>query len=448
MAICDKELLKKENITLESSFNDLNDISQKIIILKEKIEKEINEIDTLYNKVNEEMTKSFELKHEKLIKEENDLREKLQNEVTKVKEQLEKNLSELNKLIKTNEKINKGIKILEKQEDKNIIKILNYFSKINKIKKEKNILNQQLIRNLKISFNEEQNNIKYEEYYFNGLQIPKDIEFKEITENSFKIFWEIDNINIINIDNKKIKYKVEIRKDNKNDKFLKVYEGNNTNCLIEKLEKDTYYEVRICCLYNELIGSWSQIKKVKTEDFIIDSIILKETQRENEFFEKLYEWSGYKKMELLYRGTRDGSTSYIFHNKCDNQGPTICLYKNDKGNIFGGYTSIPWTNNGNFHSDTESFLFTLTNIHETEPTKFPISDSNYSVYHNSSRGPSFGCGCEIYIYEDFLKIKSYSNFPSSYKDILNKGKSVFTGDLNNNTYRFKVQEIEVFKLSK
>ena len=48
------------------------------------------------------MTKSFEIKHEKLIKEENDLRENLQNEVTKVKEKLENFLSESNKLIKIN----------------------------------------------------------------------------------------------------------------------------------------------------------------------------------------------------------------------------------------------------------------------------------------------------------------------------------------------------------
>ena len=217
------------------------------------------------------------------------------------------------------------------------------------------------------------------------------------------------------------------------------------NCL-ELQNLDNY--VVVIAYSSKVIGSWTQIKKVKTEDFTFVSIILKETQRENEFLEKLYEWSGYKKMELLYRGTRDGSTSNIFHNKCDNQGPNICLYKNDKGNIFGGYTSIPWTNNGNFHSDPDSFLFTLTNIHETQPTKFPISDSNYSVYHNSKRGPSFGCGCEIYIYEDFLKTDSYSSFPYSYKDILIKGKSVFTEDLNNNTDHFKIQEIEVFKLSK
>ena len=70
-------------------------------------------------------------KHEKLIKEENDLKEKLDNEVTKVKEKLENFLSESNRIIKVNERINKGIQNLEKVE-KNIIKNLTYIIKINK----------------------------------------------------------------------------------------------------------------------------------------------------------------------------------------------------------------------------------------------------------------------------------------------------------------------------
>ena len=58
LAICDEELLKKENITLESSTNQFNELLQNAISLKEKIEKEINEIDKLYDKVNNELTKS------------------------------------------------------------------------------------------------------------------------------------------------------------------------------------------------------------------------------------------------------------------------------------------------------------------------------------------------------------------------------------------------------
>ena len=42
--------------------------------------------------------------------------------------------------------------------------------------------------------------------------------------------------------------------------------------------------------------------------------------------------TGKTNMILIYRGTRDGSSSKVFHEKCgDNQGPTICFYKMKKG---------------------------------------------------------------------------------------------------------------------
>ena len=63
----------------------------------------------------------------------------------------------------------------------------------------------ELMRSLNISFDEDKTLIKYEEYYFNGIQIPKNIEFKNINNNSVEVYWNIDNINIENIDNNKIK---------------------------------------------------------------------------------------------------------------------------------------------------------------------------------------------------------------------------------------------------
>ena len=65
------------------------------------------------------------------------------------------------------------------------------------------------MKNLKISFIEDEGTIKYEDYYFNGIPIPKDIEFQEIGAKSFKVIWNIDetNINMLNIDKKEIKYK-------------------------------------------------------------------------------------------------------------------------------------------------------------------------------------------------------------------------------------------------
>ena len=108
----------------------------------------MNEIDNAYKKVGKETTKVYELKREKLNKEESDLKEKLKTEVTKIKEKFELSLTEINNLTKTCDKLIKGVKSLEKEE-KNMIKTLSYISKINTNKEKMRIIFQELMKNLK-----------------------------------------------------------------------------------------------------------------------------------------------------------------------------------------------------------------------------------------------------------------------------------------------------------
>ena len=197
-------------------------------------------------------------------------------------------------------------------------------------------------------------------------------------------------------------------------------------------------------MYKDIISEWSKIHKVKTSN--IDSLILNESERGNEFLGKLIEWTGYKNLELVYRGTRDGSGYSVFHNKCDNKGPTICLCKNEKGNIFGGYSSISWTSDNSYHSAYGSFLFTLLNIHNTAPTRYPnTQNQSYAVHHCPTYGPIFGNNHDLVIYNNYLNNNSsYSNLGAAYPDVLGKGNSIFSGDPNTNN--FKLSEFEVFKL--
>ena len=43
------------------------------------------------------------------------------------------------------------------------------------------------MRNIKISFQKDNSTIKYDEYYFNGIPTPKDIEIKNLTSNSLDL---------------------------------------------------------------------------------------------------------------------------------------------------------------------------------------------------------------------------------------------------------------------
>jgi len=59
---------------------------------------------------------------------------------------------------------------------------------------------------------------------------------------------------------------------------------------------------------------WSENIKFTTKN-AIDSNILSNTNQKNDFLKKIYEWSGAKSLELLYRGSRDGMYSKNFHEK-------------------------------------------------------------------------------------------------------------------------------------
>ena len=183
------------------------------------------------------MANTFQKKHEELLKKENDLKENLQNEVTKTKEKLELFLTDTNNEVLQSERINKGIKKIENE--KNTIKVLSYISKINKTKNNIKKLLITLMKNIKFSFDENTSNI---------------------TISSFNISWIIDKINIENIDYNKIKYIIEMKRDQ--EKFKKVYEGSDSNYSINNLSKDSNYELRVCSIYEDLIGSWSEIKKI------------------------------------------------------------------------------------------------------------------------------------------------------------------------------------------
>ena len=68
----------------------------------------------------------------------------------------------------------------------------------------------------------------------------------------------------------------------------------------------------------------------------------------------------FKKSKLLFRASDHSYLASQFHKLCDGKGPTVTIIKNNFGNVFGGYTNIPWSSDTDFHSDKgASILFLL-----------------------------------------------------------------------------------------
>ena len=139
-----------------------------------------------------------------------------------------------------------------------------------------------------------------------------------------------------------------------------------------------------------------------------------------------------------------------FYEKYDKISPTITLIQDEKGNLFGGYASISWIFDKKYFEYTipDSFLFTLDNIYNIQPTLFPIKLGTKK--HNFKD-----------IFSSFSELKGLGLVPTEelsngirvilvgpYEDILGKGSSIFTGDPNDPYKEIKIKEIEVFKLLK
>ena len=145
---------------------------------------------------------------------------------------------------------------------------------------------------------------------------------------------------------------------------------------------------------------------------------------------------------LIYKATRDGFESTVFHNRANNQGPTMTIIRSTGGYIFGGYASQPWASAGNYTNAANSFLFLVTNASGSPPTKFLYNNNGNAFYNNENYGPTFGGGPDLCIVNASNTNNSTCSLGSSYPNSLNLGANTFTGSKT-----FLVADIEVFKLT-
>lgn len=143
--------------------------------------------------------------------------------------------------------------------------------------------------------------------------------------------------------------------------------------------------------------------------------------------------------KLIFRGTRDGTQSIHFHQKCDGIGPTISIIQTIKGYKFGGYAEKNWSKEGNkwIYDDENAFIFSLNHMKIYNPIK-----GKEKYYFGEDYGPNF---------YSFWPKKDMFATSGNYvhkKDIANQYFSGFLSDyeLNGGEQYFITQELEVFQI--
>ncbi|ETO29173.1 hypothetical protein RFI_07952, partial [Reticulomyxa filosa] len=226
-------------------------------------------------------------------------------------------------------------------------------------------------------------------------------------------------------------------------------------------------------------GEYGVPLEILTEKMEIDSKILKPGEKEIlvSWLPKKYQG---RKLKLLFRASKKAFASAAFHAKCDNKGPTLTVIKAKSGNVFGGFTTVPWGMSNTYRFDKHAFIFLLRKKESKKkkkekttkkkrpkdepPVKWKATNTSNAVYHGSAYGPTFGMFLLFYLvlffkYErictsctgggfDFYLCSNCNTTGSSYANAGNSYGCPRDQNLLAGTYNFLVAEYEVFELKK
>ena len=223
-----------------------------------------------------------------------------------------------------------------------------------------------------------------------------------------------------------------------NDSYITNYSPNVRNRLIENSDGKN---ININLSFN--------VDKTLDLD---SNILAKEYMKEDFFvFSKIKETFPYNMTiiyKLVYRASKDGDTSYNFHNKCDYIGPNMVLIKTKKNFIFGGVTSKSWKHllkdikkdepeYGTEIKDEKAFGFSV-NLKKIYINGKP---DEFAIFCNNQYGPVFKNNF-FAIFNKCLKNGGIcgkieeSNFIGQEKDY----------EFNGEEEKFEIEDIEVFQI--
>ena len=147
--------------------------------------------------------------------------------------------------------------------------------------------------------------------------------------------------------------------------------------------------------------------------------------------------------ELLFKTSNDGDSSTTFHNKCNKKGPTITFIKTTAGKRIGGFTMLSWDGTSGYRKDNDAFIFSL----DTSQKFVQWRCFDNAIYDNSSYGPTFGNGHDIYIADGCKSnTNSYCNSNYSY-GFYNSYNLINTGS-QQTTFQVADYEVYLIKINK
>lgn len=142
---------------------------------------------------------------------------------------------------------------------------------------------------------------------------------------------------------------------------------------------------------------------------------------------------------ICFKSSIHGDNGATFREQCQGIAPLLVLIETADGYRFGGYTSVPFTNDEyGYKYDEQAFLFSF----DTKK-KYKIIKTEKAISNLKGQFPVFGNN-DIYIHNNFLSAaNSIIEYPNAYEDDPNA-----PGDfmLNGGVKKFKIKELEVLSV--
>ena len=171
----------------------------------------------------------------------------------------------------------------------------------------------------------------------------------------------------------------------------------------------------------------------------------------DKYMDQLQQWigKGPKQFNLIYNITSDGCNSTTFHQKCDNQGPTVTVLYNPQGTIYGGYTALSWDQSGLYGNDPSAFLFRLQYNGKEAGNRFPCVAGANAMYKHASDGPTFGGNHDLLTFSYTVNASGgYYTLNGSSKMGVNNNfynyNGITSSQINNDS--MQVTELEVYRV--
>ena len=254
-----------------------------------------------------------------------------------------------------------------------------------------------------------------------------------------------DNNSFYNSNNNNIENNNSIEAMSFKNKNMNINETNSLLSISENFSEFSFNPQKLQKKNNNFFNRPLPLPKnfhpIKDLKSIISSEIIKSIEEIELILKSVHNYNKFDDtptIQAIFQSSSNGDSAQTFHKFCDGEPNVIVVIETNKGNRFGGFTTIGFNSDNEVKKDYYAFLFSfdLMKIYKSKSGK-------KNIFCKENFGPCFGD-------KDNKDLMISDNF-SSNESFVGKCNGCFINmnqdyEINNGNSNFIVNKLEIFKL--